>query len=70
MALVPSYKTDWDLWDYRRRLWRDYDWELDYPYWSRLYRHKSLPDLSNVVVNKEGFEATVDVHLFKSYEKV
>lgn len=66
MALVPSYRTEWDWPDYHRRLWRDY--ELDYPYWSRFARQRSLPDLSNVTVNKEGFEATVDVHLFKSYE--
>lgn len=68
MALVPTYKTDYDWWDYRRRFWRDYDTDLDYPYWSRLVRQRSLPDLSNVTVNKDGFEATVDVHLFKSYE--
>lgn len=68
MTLVPSYRTEWDWPEYRRRFWRDYDWELDYPHWSRFSRQRSLPDLSNVTVNKEGFEATVDVHLFKSYE--
>jgi len=70
MALVPSTNsTDWDYWDYRRRLWRDWDLvDWDVPYWRRLSRTGSAPDLSRVLVGKDGFEATVDVHQFKPYE--
>ncbi|CAD7002444.1 heat shock protein 27 [Ceratitis capitata] len=71
MAVVPSNTNlnDWDYWDYRRRLWRDLDlvdWDL--PYWKRLARFNSSPDLSRVIVGKDGFEANVDVHPFKPYE--
>ncbi|EDV96272.1 heat shock protein 27 [Drosophila grimshawi] len=72
MALVPATtnNTDWDLWDYRRRLWRDWDLAADWdvPYWKRLSRVGSAPDLSRVIVGKDGFEANVDVHQFKPYE--
>lgn len=68
MALVPSYTTDLDYLDYRRRHWRDWDlidWDLPYLQRSRL---RSMPDLSRVTVGKDGFEANVDVHQFKPYE--
>uniref|UniRef100_A0A1B0FQH5 SHSP domain-containing protein n=2 Tax=Glossina TaxID=44049 RepID=A0A1B0FQH5_GLOMM len=73
MALVPSSGggavTDWDYWDYRRRLWRDWDlMDWDVPYWRRLQRIGSAPDLSRVIVGKDGFEANVDVGPFKPYE--
>ncbi|TMW51762.1 hypothetical protein DOY81_003143, partial [Sarcophaga bullata] len=72
MALVPSNNaaSDWDYWDYRRRLWRDWDlidWDL--PYYKRsISRVGSAPDLSRVVVGKDGFEANIDVAPFKPYE--
>ncbi|XP_037935275.1 heat shock protein 27-like [Teleopsis dalmanni] len=71
MAVVPAsnYSNDLDYWDYRRRLWRDWDLiDWDVPYWKRLARVGSAPDLSRVIVGKDGFEACVDVHQFKPYE--
>lgn len=74
MALVPSSSAlsavDWDYWDYRRRLWRDWDLlDWDTPYWRRsLSRVGSAPDLSRVIMGKDGFEANIDVGPFKPYE--
>ncbi|XP_055846383.1 heat shock protein 27 [Episyrphus balteatus] len=69
MAVVPAYNTDYDSWDYRRRMWRDWDLvDWDVPSWSRIARMRSMPDLSRVTVGKDGFEANIDVHQFKPYE--